>query len=241
MAEKSSIEWTDSTWNPTTGCTKVSSGCANCYAERLAFRLHKIGVKKYRNRFRLTIHKDVISMPLKWKVPKTIFVNSMSDLFHKDVSYDFIKRVFDVMKEAHWHTFQLLTKRPERMLEFTKKYYKKPISNLWLGTSIENSSVKNRINILKKTPSKIRFISFEPLIGPIGKLNLSKIHWVVVGGESGWNHRPIEKDWVREIRDQCIKQKVPFFFKQWGGNTPKSGGRKLDRKYWNEYPATEKN
>jgi protein gp37 len=236
MSNKSLIAWTDATWNPTTGCTKISDGCVNCYAERLSLRLYKMGVEKYKNKFKLTLHEDALNIPLKWRNPKKIFVNSMSDLFHKDVPFNFIDRIFNVMKQANWHQFQILTKRPERMLEFTKKYYKKPVSNVLLGTTVENSKYKKRIDILRKVPAKTRFLSIEPLLGPMGKLNLKGINWVIVGGESGKNHRPMKPEWIREIRNQCIEKNTPFFFKQWGGSTFKSGGRILDGKYWNQYP-----
>ncbi|MBI3259249.1 MAG: phage Gp37/Gp68 family protein [Ignavibacteriae bacterium] len=237
MSEKSGIEWTHATWNPTTGCTKVSPGCLNCYAEKLSYRLYRMGVEKYKNNFKLTIHEDSLEIPLKWQEPKLIFVNSMSDLFHKDVPFAFVKRVFEVMEEANWHCYQILTKRPERMLEFTQKYYQKPLSNVWLGTSVESAAWKGRIDILRKVPARVRFLSIEPLIGQVGELNLKNIHWVIAGGESGPNRRPVDKEWVREIRDQCIDQKVAFFFKQWGGYHPKANGRRLDRKHWNEYPV----
>ena|SRR3989338_2565133 len=239
MSDKSSIEWTHATWNPTTGCTKISDGCLNCYAERLSYRLYRMGKTKYRNNFRLTLHKDVLQLPLKWQEPKKVFVNSMSDLFHKDVPFEFTKKVFEVMKRANWHCFQILTKRPERMLEFTKKYYSKPLPNVWLGASVENVFSKNRIGILRKVPATIRFISMEPLLGPLGKLNMKDIHWVIVGGESGPNYRPVNHEWVKEIKDQCVKNHVPFFFKQWGGFTPKANGSKLDRKVWHDYPVLE--
>ncbi|MBI4895641.1 MAG: phage Gp37/Gp68 family protein [Candidatus Aenigmarchaeota archaeon] len=237
MANKSPIEWTNATWNPTTGCTKISAGCANCYAERLSNRLYHMGTEKYRNNFKLTLHPDALEIPLKWKEPKKIFVNSMSDLFHKDIPFSFTKKIFDVMEKASWHNFQVLTKRPEIMLEFTKQYYPNPLPNVWLGTTVESSPWKYRIDVLRKVPAVVRFLSLEPLIGPLGKLNLKGIHWVIVGGESGYRRRPIEQEWVREIRDQCIEKKVPFFFKQWGGVVAKSGGRRLDRRHWNQYPV----
>ncbi len=236
MSAKSRIEWTNATWNPTTGCTKVSSGCSNCYAEKLSKRLYKMGAKKYRNKFRLTLHADALDIPLHWKAPCKIFVNSMSDLFHRDIPYKFTKRVFDVMGQARWHNFQVLTKRPERMLEFAEKYCKKPLPNVWLGTTVENEDYKKRIDVLRKVPAVVRFLSLEPLLGSLGKLNLKGIHWVIVGGESGKNHRIMDKEWVREIRNQCVDKGVPFFFKQWGGATPKAGGRFLDGEYWSQYP-----
>ena len=237
MGEKSGIEWTDSSWNPVTGCTKVSAGCAFCYAERLAKRLQMMNPDgKYRNGFKLTLHEKDIELPLSWKEPRTIFVNSMSDLFHEQVPYIFIKRVFDTMEKADWHTFQILTKRPERMQYFTNEYCNKVLPNVWLGTSIENNQVLNRLKILKKVEAAIRFISFEPLLGPVGKVDLRGIQWAIVGGESGPYHRPIKEEWVQEIRKQCRKYNVAFFFKQWGGLTSKSGGRTLNGRTYDEYP-----
>lgn len=234
MSERSKIEWTDASWNPTTGCTKVSAGCTNCYAETLALRLQKMGSKRYRNAFTLTLHEDALNLPLKWKKPKKIFVNSMSDMFHKDVPDKFIDKVWDVMAKANWHIYQILTKRPERMAQYS--WTKEKLPNVWLGTSVEYSRVKDRIKALHTSNAKIRFISFEPLIGDVGKLDLSNIHWVIVGGESGKNHRPIEREWVTNILAQCKKQNVAFFFKQWGGLKPKSGGRQLNGRTYDEYP-----
>jgi len=234
MAEKSKIQWTDSTWNPSTGCKKVSAGCTNCYAERVALRLQKMGVNRYRNGFDLTLHEDVVSLPLTWKKPRKIFVNSMSDLFHEDIPFEFIDKVWDVMEKANWHIYQILTKRPERMSQYSLK--KSLLSNVWLGTSIEDSRVTNRIKLLQTSNAKVRFISFEPLIGDVGEVDLSGIHWVIVGGESGKNHRPIKEEWVLNILKQCEEQKVKFFFKQWGGMTSKSGGRLLQGKIYDEYP-----
>jgi len=235
MAEKSKIEWTDASWNPTTGCTKVSAGCTNCYADTLAKRLQKMNPNgRYRNGFELTLHEDVINLPLKWKQPKKIFVNSMSDLFHKDVPFEFIDKVWDVMEKANWHIYQILTKRPERMSQYSWKRAVQP--NIWLGTSVEDSKVKDRIKLLQTCNAKIRFISFEPLIGDVGFVDLSGIHWVIVGGESGINHRPIKEEWVLNILKQCQEQNVKFFFKQWGGITSKSGGRTLNGRTYDEYP-----
>ncbi len=234
MAEKSKIEWTNASWNCVTGCTKVSAGCTNCYAETLALRLQKMGSKRYRNAFTLTLHEDALNLPLKWKEPKKIFVNSMSDLFHKDVPDDFIDKVWEVMEKANWHIYQILTKRPERMAQYS--WTKEQLSNVWLGTSVEDLRVKDRIKLLQTSNAKIRFISFEPLIGDVGELNLSNIHWVIVGGESGKNHRPIEREWVTNILAQCKKQNVAFFFKQWGGLKSKSGGRQLNGRTYDEYP-----
>lgn len=241
MAEKSGIEWTDSTWNPTTGCTKVSQGCLNCYAERLSKRLQMMNPDgKYKNGFKLTLHPEDLNLPLTWKNPRVIFVNSMSDIFHEDVPFAFIKKVFDVMEKAKWHIFQILTKRPHRMKEFTNNYYKKVLKNVWLGTSIEDSKVAYRLNELKKVKASLRFISFEPLIGSVGKLNLKGIHWAIVGGESGRNYREIKQEWILDIKKMCRKYSVAFFFKQWGGPTPKANGRELNGRIYDEYPHSTK-
>lgn len=231
---KSSIEWTESTWNPLTGCNKVSPGCKNCYAERMAKRLQAMGQEKYVNGFQLTLHSDVIEEPLSWAKPQMIFVNSMSDLFHKDVPLHFIKRVFDVMCRAHWHTFQILTKRAERLLELDPQLDWP--DNVWMGVSVENSDYKFRIDLLRETNAKIKFLSLEPLLGPLPKMNLNKIDWVIVGGESGPKARPILPAWVHEIKDQCAQASVPFFFKQWGGTNRKKTGRLLDGQIWDELP-----
>ena len=235
MGDKTQIEWTDASWNPTTGCTKVSPGCKNCYAERLSTRLKAMGNPKYINGFDLTLHPSALDLPLRWREPRRIFVNSMSDLFHEFVPDDYIHQCFEVMKEADWHSYQILTKRPERMLRFTRKYGKIP-DQIWLGTSVEMGMYNYRIDILRQVKAKIRFISFEPLLNPIGEVDLSGISWAIVGGESGPRHRPIRVEWIRELRDQCLTQKVAFFFKQWGGVRPKSGGRELDGKFWSQYP-----
>lgn len=242
MSQNSSIEWTDATWNPTTGCTKVSPGCVNCYAERMAHRLKAMGQERYRNGFSLTLQKDLIELPLKWKKPRMIFVNSMSDLFHRDVPENFILRCFQVMNEASQHRFQVLTKRPERVKELAQKI--NWTGNIWLGTSVENAKYTSRIKVLQKIPASVRFLSIEPLLGPIKRLPLKGIHWVIVGGESGPEARPMSVCWVREIRDQCTKHDVPFFFKQWGAvgadgirRSKKTNGRDLDGKKWNEYPT----
>ena len=238
MGDKSAIQWTDATWNPSTGCSKVSPGCKNCYAERLSTRLQKMGNPKYRNGFRFTLHPDALDLPLKWKAPRKIFVNSMSDLFHESMPEGFLRECFDLMSTANWHVFQVLTKRPERMLSFVKSWGQVP-DHIWLGTSIELAMFKKRVDVLRKVPVKTRFISFEPLLGSIGKVDLSGMAWAIVGGESGPCHRPILPDWVRELRRQCHEQGVAFFFKQWGGRTAKSGGRMLDGKEWNEYPVPD--
>ena len=238
MSEKSGIQWTDGTWNCVTGCTKVSQGCKNCYAEKLSLRLQRMHPQgKYRNAFKLTLHEDALNIPLKWKTPRKVFVNSMSDLFHKDVPFEFINKVWDVMEKCPQHTFQILTKRPERMLEFIHTPDRRILQNVWLGTSVENANATYRINILNSITARIRFVSFEPLIGDVGELNLDNIHWAIVGGESGKGFRPMEEDWALNILRQCNEQNVAFFFKQIGGITPKSGGRLLGGKEYNEYPA----
>jgi len=234
MALKSSIEWTESTWNPVTGCSKISPGCKNCYAERMAKRLKAMGQPNYVNGFRVAIHDHVLELPLRWKKPQTIFVNSMSDLFHEDVPFEYVERVFDVMKRAHWHRFQVLTKRAKRLLEFNDQIQWAP--NIWMGVSVENQDYVSRIDCLRKTDASVKFLSIEPLLGPLQGLNLKKIDWVIVGGESGPGARPMSPEWVADIRDQCLSQKVAFFFKQWGGVHKKKAGRLLDGKVWNEMP-----
>jgi protein gp37 len=230
----SKIEWTESTWNPLTGCTKISPGCKHCYAERIALRLQAMGQSNYRNGFKLTIHEHVLEVPLKWKTPQMVFVNSMSDLFHEEVPIEFIKKVFDVMAKASWHTFQVLTKRSGRLLELDAQLTWP--ENVWMGVSVENKEYTSRIDHLRQTHAKIKFLSLEPLLGPLSNLNLSGIHWVIAGGESGPRARPMERAWVIEIRDQCQKAKVPFFFKQWGGVNKKKTGRVLDGRTWDELP-----
>ena len=236
MGPKSKIEWTEATWNPSTGCTKVSAGCKNCYAERTAVRLKLAGAPKYRRGFEFTIHPDALDIPMRWKRSRLIFVNSMSDLFHEEMPDTFLADIFDVTEQADWHIYQILTKRPERMLEFTVEHGRIP-NHVWAGVTVEEAAYKNRIDVLRKVPCKIRFVSFEPLIGPVGKLDLSTISWGIVGGESGPNHRPMRAEWAGHIRDECLAQNVAFFFKQWGGAHPKSGGRILDGRIWDEYPA----
>ena len=234
MASKSKIEWTESTWNPVTGCNKVSPGCKNCYAERMAKRLNLMGSERYSNEFKLTLHEDVIAEPLNWKKPRTIFVNSMSDLFHEKIPLDFIQKVFSVMVKAEWHTFQILTKRSERLEELSG--FLPWSKNIWMGVSVENQDYTSRISNLRKVPSAVRFLSIEPLIGNITRIDLRGIDWIIVGGESGPKARYMDPDWVRIIRDKCNDQNVPFFFKQWGGINKKKTGRVLDRKTWNEMP-----
>lgn len=230
----SSIEWTESTWNPLTGCTKISPGCKNCYAERMAKRLKAMGQEKYVNGFKLTQHPQVLNDPLSWKKPQVIFVNSMSDLFHKDVPLSFIKDVFSVMKEAHWHKFQVLTKRSERLAELSTEL--EWAENIWMGVSVENGDYKFRIDHLSTTDAKTKFLSLEPLLGSVPNMNLAKIDWVIVGGESGPKSRPIKEEWVLDIRDQCLSSNVPFFFKQWGGVQKKKAGRLLQGRTWSQMP-----
>lgn len=240
MGDKSAIEWTNTTWNVYTGCSKISPGCKNCYAERYALRLKNMGIKKYANGFDLTFHSDVLEYPLKIKSPRMIFVNSMSDLFHEDIHFDSIKLIFDIMEKAEWHNFQILTKRSSRLKEFGRWYGSFP-KNVWMGVSVETSKYKKRIDELRNTKSKIHFLSLEPLLESLGILNLDDIEWVIAGGESGVNFRICKAAWIREIRDQCTKAQVPFFFKQWGGITAKSKGRLLDGKIWNEFPSLKQN
>ena len=235
MAQNSSIEWTEATWNPVTGCTKISPGCKFCYAERMAKRLKAMGQHRYRDGFQLTLQDDVVELPLKWKKPRTIFVNSMSDLFHEDVPVDFIRRCFQVMEQASQHTFQVLTKRPERTVELAAELPWP--NNVWMGTSVENADYVWRVHELAKTGARIKFLSVEPLLGPIPDLPVSEVDWVIVGGESGPGARPMKKEWVTEIRDRCLDKDVPFFFKQWGGVNKKKTGRLLEGKTWDGMPA----
>jgi len=234
MALSSSIEWTESTWNPLTGCTKVSPGCANCYAERIALRLKAMGNPNYVNGFSITMHEDSLELPLKWRRPQTIFVNSMSDLFHENVPDEFIFRVFDVMQRADWHCFQILTKRSKRLMDISPQLPWLP--HIWMGVSVEDRGHTFRVEHLRKTGAKVKFISLEPLLESIPNLNLESIDWVIVGGESGPRARPIRESWVIDIRNQCQQKKVPFFFKQWGGVNKKKTGRKLEGRTWDEMP-----
>lgn len=236
MAAKSSIEWTESTWNPLTGCTKISPGCEHCYAERMALRLQAMGQPNYVNGFKLTMHEQSLGLPLQWKKPQTIFVNSMSDLFHKEVPLEFILRTFDVMRRAHWHRFQILTKRADRLLELDSLL---PwAAHIWMGVSVENSAYTFRTDCLRQTGAKIKFLSFEPLLGPVHDVNLDGIDWVIVGGESGPRARPMDPLWVVDIRNQCQNAEVPLFFKQWGGTNKKKEGRELEGRTWDEMPAS---
>ena len=237
MAQNSCIEWTEATWNPVTGCTKISPGCKFCYAERMAKRLRAMGQRRYRNGFQLTLQPDVVDLPLRWKKPRMIFVNSMSDLFHERVPVDYVRQCFDVMERAAHHTFQVLTKRPQRAAEMAS-LLPWP-QNVWMGTSIENADYVGRIGELTEIPAHIRFLSLEPLLGPIPRLPLSGIGWVIVGGESGPGARPMKEEWVTQIRDRCLRYEVPFFFKQWGGINKKRTGRTLDERTWDEYPLVK--
>jgi len=234
MAQISKIEWTESTWNPVTGCTKISTGCKNCYAERMALRLKAASSPNYTNGFRVTVHPHVLQIPLRWKQPRTIFVNSMSDIFHRDVPFDFILNMFDVMHKASHHRYQILTKRSKRMVELNSKLPWQP--NIWMGVTVETAKYLFRIEHLRQTNTAVKFISFEPLLGPISNIDLSGIDWVIVGGESGPGARAMKPEWAADIRDQCITADVPFFFKQWGGTNKKKNGRKLDDKIWSQMP-----
>jgi protein gp37 len=235
MATNSPIEWTDATWNPVTGCSKISPGCKHCYAERMASRLKAMGQKNYRNGFEVTLQPHMLELPLHWKTPRRIFVNSMSDLFHVDVPVSYIRDVFDVMRRAHWHQFQLLTKRAARIEELSPKLKWQP--NIWMGVSVENEEYLYRIDHLRKTGAHVKFLSLEPLLGPLPKMNLRGIDWAIVGGESGPGARPMNAGWVTEIRGQCAEAGVAFFFKQWGGVQKKKAGRTLEGRTWDQMPA----
>jgi protein gp37 len=236
VANNSNIEWTEATWNPVTGCTKVSPGCKNCYAEKMAHRLQLMGQKNYRNAFELTLQPQALELPLKWKKPKTIFVNSMSDLFHEQVTPDYIQSVFNVMNVARHHTFQVLTKRSKRLLQLNPDLIWTP--NILMGVSIESKKYIYRMEDLLECGAHRKFLSLEPLLGCLSPITLSGIDWVIAGGESGNNSRPIRAHWVREIRDTCIASETPFFFKQWGGANKKKAGRVLDGKTWDELPPS---
>ncbi len=239
MGGTTAIQWTTSTWNPITGCTHVSEGCRSCYSERLSARLQKMGVRKYANGFALTLHPEALNEPLGWRDPRRVFVCSMSDLFHSRVPDFYISQVFEVMSKAPRHTYQLLTKRPLRMLNFQEKYFPEGFPGyVWAGTSIEDNRVVKRADFLRRVRvnSGVRFLSVEPMIGAVDLLDLRGIGWVIAGGESGPDHRPIQADWVRWLREECVRRGVPFFFKQWGGKRPKSRGRLLDGREWSEFP-----
>lgn len=235
MASNSSIEWTEATWNPVTGCTKISPGCKHCYAETMAKRLKAMGQVNYQNGFKLTLQPRMLELPLSWKKPQTIFVNSMSDLFHKDVPLGYIQRVFDVMKRAYWHRFQVLTKRADRLAE-VQTDLEWP-ENIWMGVSVESQEYVDRIDYLRQTGAKTKFLSLEPLLGPLVNLDLSGIDWAIVGGESGFKARPMAEEWVTDIRCQCQAAGVAFFFKQWGGVNKKKAGRILEGRTWDEMPG----
>lgn len=244
MGDRSSIEWTEATWNPTTGCDRISRGCDNCYALTLAKRLKAMGQPRYQQDgdprtsgpgFGVTLHPEALRLPLTWSRPRLVFVNSMSDLFHARVPLTFVKEVFDVMTETPQHTYQLLTKRARRLRRLAPELTWP--DNVWMGVSVEDSSVLDRIDDLRAVPANVRFLSCEPLLGPLHNLPLEGIHWVIAGGESGGNSRPLKQAWIEDLRDQCVASGVPFFFKQWGGRTPKSGGRHLEGRTWDDMPA----
>ncbi|MBR6983250.1 MAG: phage Gp37/Gp68 family protein [Ruminococcus sp.] len=237
MAGKTSIEWTECSWNPITGCTKISEGCRNCYAARMAHRLKAMGNIRYENEFEVTIHEDLIDKPLHWKKPKRIFVNSMSDLFHKDIPDEVIIRIFQTMNKANWHTFQILTKRSDRLAALSKKINWTP--NIWMGVSIENKETIFRAEHLKNTNAAIKFISAEPLLESIDDIDLNGIDWLIVGGESGPCCRPLSEEWVVELKNLARKTNTAFFFKQWGGINKKKNGSKLRGKYYKEYPKVK--
>lgn len=232
---QSSIEWTEMTWNPTTGCDKVSAGCKYCYAEVMAKRLQAMGQDKYKNAFELTLHPDSLNVPYTWKHPKIVFVNSMSDLFHKDVSLAFLKQVFEVMNNTPQHTYQVLTKRAERLFELHENFNWTP--NIWMGVSVEDHRVMGRIDYLRKTNAKIKFLSCEPLIGPLPDMDLTNINWAIVGGESGFKARLMDEDWIWDIKQQCEAAGVAFFFKQWGGKNKKKAGRLLGGENYSQMPT----
>ncbi|MGP9017704.1 DUF5131 family protein [Streptomyces sp. BR1] len=244
MSDRSAIEWTEATWNPTTGCDRVTPGCDNCYALVLARRLKAMGTAKYQNDgdprtsgpgFGLTLHPGALGVPFRWKAPRMVFVNSMSDLFHAKVPVAFVEQVFQVIAATPQHTYQLLTKRARRLRRLAERLEWPP--NLWMGVSVESEDQLDRIDDLRQVPAAVRFLSCEPLLGPLSSLNLQGIGWVIAGGESGPNHRPLKEEWVTEIRDICREAEVPFFFKQWGGRTPKAGGRELAGETWSEMPV----
>jgi protein gp37 len=241
MANGTQIEWTDATWNPVTGCSKITAGCDNCYAERFSERFRGVPGHPFENGFDLTIRPARLTQPLVWKTPRRIFVNSMSDLFHKEVPRPFIDRVFDTMEKADWHTFQVLTKRSSLLTRYLAKRYPTGLApaHIWLGVSVEDAKNAVRVKHLQAARASVKFVSFEPLIGPVGKVDLTGIDWAIVGGESGPKSRPMAEAWALELRDQCRAQKVAFFFKQWGGIRPKTGGRKLKGREWNQYPKPQ--
>ncbi len=236
MADNSRIEWTEATWNPVTGCSKVSPGCAHCYAETFAERWRGLPGHPYQQGFDLRLWPERLEVPLRWRRPRTIFVNSMSDLFHEEIPAEYVAEIFDVMERADWHVFQILTKRPERLEALADDLPWPP--NVWMGVSIENRRFVQRADYLRRTPAQTKFISAEPLLGPLEGLDLSGIDWLIAGGESGPRHRPMDVEWARDLRDRCVEENVAFFFKQWGGIRSKSGGRMLDGRVWDELPTT---
>jgi protein gp37 len=239
MSTQSTIEWTECTWNPVSGCTKISPGCANCYAERMAKRLQAMGQYRYRNGFKVTLHPEAIEEPYQWRKPRVVFVNSMSDLFHEDIPAKYIQSIFEVMNNTPRHTYQILTKRSERLAELA------PIlnwsENIWMGVTVENNRYLHRVDHLRQVDAHIRFLSLEPLLGPLDELNLHGINWVIVGGESGPNARPIKEEWILTIKNKCVFSDVPFFFKQWGGFNKKKNGRMLEGRQWDELPDAKDN
>ncbi|WP_028799109.1 DUF5131 family protein [Streptomyces sp. 142MFCol3.1] len=244
MGDGSSIEWTEATWNPTTGCDRVSPGCDNCYALTLSKRLKAMGAEKYQTDgnpvtsgpgFGLALHQDSLTLPYRWKAPRTVFVNSMSDLFHARVPLEFVQQVFEVMADTPQHTYQVLTKRGRRLRRLANSL--EWPANVWIGVSVETEDQLSRVEDLRQVPASVRFLSCEPLLGPLPSLDLDGIGWVIVGGESGARHRPLDEAWVLEIRDNCESSDVPFFFKQWGGRTPKAGGRELQGRVWDSTPS----
>ena len=237
MSDRSSIEWTEATWNPVTGCSRVSAGCLHCYAETFAERWRGVPGHPYEQGFDLRLWPDRLEQPLKWRRPRTIFVNSMSDLFHEKIPVDYLRQIFEVMQEADWHVFQILTKRHERLSQMAGELPWPP--NVWMGVTIEDERFVNRADHLREVPAAVRFISAEPLLGPLGGLQLEGIDWLIAGGESGPRHRPVEESWLLELRDRCLDAEVAFFFKQWGGHRPKSGGRELDGRTWDDMPFRE--
>jgi protein gp37 len=242
MAITTQIEWTDATWNPITGCSKITRGCDFCYAERFSERFRGVQGHPFESGFDLTLRPERLRQPLSWREPRRVFVNSMSDLFHKEVPRSFIDSVFDTMEEANWHTFQILTKRSSLMVRYLRGRYGAGLAapHIWLGVSVEDAKNALRIEHLRSAQASIKFVSFEPLLGPVGTIDLAGIDWAIVGGESGPRARPMSEDWAIEIRDQCHTAKVAFFFKQWGGIRPKSGGRLLRGHEWNQYPCAPK-
>ncbi len=235
MAQQSSIEWTGATWNPVTGCSKVSPGCKHCYAERMARRLQAIGHPHYRYGFKVALHEDALDLPLRWKRPQAIFVNSMSDLYHMDVPLSFIKKVFAVMQQANWHRYQILTKRAERLAELSRKLLWGP--HVWQGVTVEHPDHAYRIDLLRRTGAQVKFLSLEPLLAPMPRLNLRGINWAIVGGESGPGARPMQEEWVFDIRERCREAGVAFYFKQWGGVYKERNGRLLQGRTWDEMPG----